>query len=32
MYKGPELLHIVTMFHIEISFTERPNKSNSMEH
>jgi hypothetical protein len=32
MYKGPELLHLVITFHIERSFTERTNGSNSMEH
>jgi hypothetical protein len=32
MYRGPGLLHMVTMFCIERSFTERPNGSNSTEH
>jgi hypothetical protein len=28
----PQLLHLVIMFHVERSFTERSNGSNSMEH
>jgi hypothetical protein len=32
VYRGPELLHLVIMFGVERSFTERPNGSNSMEH
>jgi hypothetical protein len=32
MHRGPELLHLVITFRVEISFTERPNRSNSMEH
>jgi hypothetical protein len=32
VYRGFELLHLVIMFRIERSFTERPNLSNSIEH
>jgi hypothetical protein len=31
MFRGPELLHLVITFHVERSFTESPNGSNSME-
>jgi hypothetical protein len=32
VYRGPELLHLVIMLHIEGSIIESPNRSNSMEH
>jgi hypothetical protein len=32
VYRGLELLHLVITFHVERSFTERLNGSNSMEH
>jgi hypothetical protein len=32
MYRGPELLHLVTTFRVERSFTKRTNGLNFMEH